>query len=216
MTLFRLNRYGPGARCYDVVSLERPVYRVGRVLGISMLRLRTGDHVLDVGCGTGLNFPLLHRAVGRTGAVVGIDASEPMLAMAAKRVTAQGWSNVDVRRGDAAKMERLLRPGEMFDAVLYTYALSVIDDWERAWDQGVAALRPGGRALVVDLALPTGGGRVLSPLARVACFAGGSDPHRQPWRPLICRSPDAVQATARSGHIHLAAGTPPSRAQATG
>ncbi len=50
-----LRRYGPAARWYDLLSGERPVYRVGRVAGVGQLRLREGSRVLDIGCGTGLN-----------------------------------------------------------------------------------------------------------------------------------------------------------------
>jgi len=45
-------------------------------------------------CGTGLYAPLLHRQVGPTGTIIGIDESEQMLAVAAHRVTEHGWDNV--------------------------------------------------------------------------------------------------------------------------
>jgi 2-polyprenyl-3-methyl-5-hydroxy-6-metoxy-1,4-benzoquinol methylase len=54
-----------GACGYDVLSLEWPIYRAGRRSGIGMLRLQSGDRVLDIGCGTGLNFAMLGAAVGR-------------------------------------------------------------------------------------------------------------------------------------------------------
>jgi len=50
--------------------------------------------VLDVGCGTGLCLPLLQDKVGPTGAIIGIDASEQMLQVAADRVAEHGWDNV--------------------------------------------------------------------------------------------------------------------------
>lgn len=75
-------RYTGGARLYDILSGERPVYRAGRVRGITALHLRPGQQVLDVGCGTGLNFPLLLDGIGSRGAVVGVDASGSMLARA--------------------------------------------------------------------------------------------------------------------------------------
>ena len=58
------------------------------------LPLRRGDTVLDVGCGTGLCLPLLQHKVGPTGAIVGIDASEQMLEVAAARIAEHGWDNV--------------------------------------------------------------------------------------------------------------------------
>lgn len=207
MTAIGLRRYGPGAHFYDVLSLERPIYRVGRIRGIDMLGLRTGDRVLDVGCGTGLNFPLLHNAIGDSGAIVGVDASTAMLAMARRRIARSGWSNVEVLEGDAAQLDRVVGTSEVFDAIVFTYALSVIVQWERAWDLGVAQLRRGGRVLVVDMALPTGWGRPLRPLARFACFTGGADPHREPWRRLMAEGTQVIHRTLRSGHIHVVAGT---------
>ena len=55
-----MRRYGVGARWYDVLSGERPVYRTGRLAGISLLDLSPGDAVVDLVCGTGLNLSLIH------------------------------------------------------------------------------------------------------------------------------------------------------------
>jgi SAM-dependent methyltransferase len=66
------------------------------------LRLRPGDHVLDVGCGTGANLPHLVAAVGATGHVTGVDLSEAMAAHARTRVADNTWDNVDIVVGDAA------------------------------------------------------------------------------------------------------------------
>jgi SAM-dependent methyltransferase len=53
-----------------------------------------GDTVLDVGCGTGLCLPLLQDKVGANGTVVGIDQSDQMLSLAARRVARNGSTNV--------------------------------------------------------------------------------------------------------------------------
>ncbi len=60
-------RYWAGAPGYDLVSLEWPLYRPGRVAGVQAARLRPGQQALDVGCGTGLSMPLLSAAVGPAG-----------------------------------------------------------------------------------------------------------------------------------------------------
>ena len=201
----RPSRYGQVARVYDVLSLEWPVYRVGRTVGVAALRLGPGDRVLDVGCGTGLNLPLLRAAVGDGGAVVGVDAAPAMVRQAHSRIARAGWANVGVWCGDAADPPAGVA-GRTFDAVLFTYALSVIGDWRQAWERAYAMLRPGGRVAVVDLALPTGRWRVMSPAARLACFAGGSDPRRHPWTLVADHAGEVSHRSLRGGHVRVVSG----------
>jgi ubiquinone/menaquinone biosynthesis C-methylase UbiE len=193
-------RYGVNAAWYDLVALERPIYRGPRLAGIAELRLRPGDRVLDLGCGTGYNLPLLLEAVGPTGTVVGIDASATMLARASRRAD----HRVRLVHGDAGEVGVLLR-GQLFDALLCTYALSVMAPWQTAWEQAFSLLRPGGRAAVVDLTLPRS--RWLRPLARLACLAGGADPKRAPWQ-LLERDGGSITRQRRvAGHVRIVGGT---------
>ncbi len=115
---------------------------------VARLYLRPGDRVLDIGCGTGLNLPLLLRTVGATGQVCGLDYSAGMLAQARKRVREAGWENVDLILGDAADLAGVAGP---FDAVISTWALGIVDDLPAALKSAVSALRPGGRLAVLDL-----------------------------------------------------------------
>jgi ubiquinone/menaquinone biosynthesis C-methylase UbiE len=190
---------------YDVVSMERPVYRAGRVAAISGLSLRPGDRVLDVGCGTGLNLGLLTDAVGRSGEVVGVDASAAMLRQARRRITDRGWANVSVVKGDAAWLEPLV--DGQFDAVLFTYSLAVISEWREAWSRALGVLRVGGRVALADTALPTGWWRALSPVARLAMFTGGVDSSRQVWNQVLADTVETSHRVLKGGHVHVAAGT---------
>ena len=81
---------------------------------VDALELARGDTVLDIGCGTGLNLPLLVATVGPEGRVVALDYSDGMLRRARTRVRRHGWRNVELVQGDAARLECVEGP---FDAL---------------------------------------------------------------------------------------------------
>jgi SAM-dependent methyltransferase len=113
-------------------------FRQWRELLVASLPLRPGDTVLDVGCGTGLCAPLLHRQVGPAGTIIGIDESEQMLAVAAHRVTEHGWDNV---RLIAAPVATAPIDG-MADAALFCAVHDIMQS-RAALDNILAHLRPG-------------------------------------------------------------------------
>lgn len=205
-------RYGASGRFYDVISFERPVYRVGRVSGIALLGLRPGDRVLDVGCGTGLNFELLESAVGETGSIVGVDASPSMLHQATARARRHGWKHVQTVCVDAAAIPPAptFAPAS-FDAAVFTYSLSVIDDSATAWGRALSMVRPGGRVALVDLDLPSGLFAVLRPLARLACWSGGARYRRNVWRWAARDLVDVARADPWGGHVRVRVGSVPDR-----
>jgi ubiquinone/menaquinone biosynthesis C-methylase UbiE len=199
--------YARGAVLYDALSGEWPVYRRGRLEGIKLLGVREGDTVLDVGCGTGLNFPMLVDAVGPTGHVIGLERSSAMLKMAQRRISAHGWSTVELVQADATDFSAMEVATGSVDAVFATYSLSLMAPWHDAWAGMMRTLRAGGRAGIVDLALPTGAAAVFRPLARLACAIGGSDADAHPWTVLQRTGVDVREVSLRGGHIVAAVAT---------
>ena len=139
--------------------------------------------------------------------MIGVDTSAAMLQRARSRVAAHDWSNVEIHHGDAADLVAILGDRASFDAVLFTYSLSIVGAWRSVFAQACALTRPGGRVVVVDLALPTRRWRVLSPLARLACFTGGVDVLRGPWTLVLDGLGASAHRVLRGGHIHVGAGT---------
>ncbi len=86
-----LRQYRSRARIYD---LELALFEPVRQRAINLLRLKNGDRVLDVGCGTGLSFTALEGLVGPEGSIVGIEQSPEMLERARARAAENGWKNV--------------------------------------------------------------------------------------------------------------------------
>src|ERR1700691_1354786 len=101
-----IETYRKKAKHYDITSRLYPApgypQRTQRLRTVQALGLRTGDTVIDMACGTGLNFPLLQQAVGPGGRIVGVDLTDAMLARAQDRIAANGWSNVSLGQADAA------------------------------------------------------------------------------------------------------------------
>ena len=131
-----------------------------RQRAVDALRLAKGDRVVEIGCGTGRNFGLLERAVGPSGAIIAVDLSEAMLARARKRAAAHGWSNVELVQSDAASYEF---PAAV-DAVLSTYTLVVLPEYDRVIERACRALKDGKHFAVLDQKLPSGPASRLVPL----------------------------------------------------
>lgn len=157
--------------------LSQPIagIRELRAMTVRSLALSSGQHVLDIGCGTGLNLPLLVDAVGPEGLVVGLDYSGGMLAKAQERAAAHGWSQVRLVHGDAAELQGV---GGPFDAVISTWAMGIVEDLPSALSRAVESLRPGGRLALLDFhsTKPTRGARKLfNPLLHKVLEAAGVD-----------------------------------------
>jgi ubiquinone/menaquinone biosynthesis C-methylase UbiE len=112
------------------------------------LALQPGDQVLDLACGTGLNFPHLREMVGEDGHVVGADLTPAMLDIARQLIASKGWQNVEVREADAANLPFA---DASFDKVLISFALSIIPDYVKAIEEVQRVLVPGGRFVALEM-----------------------------------------------------------------
>mgnify|MGYP005992625593 FL=1 len=204
----RPTKYTVSARLYDVISFEWPVYRAGREAAFELLNLPVGSHVLDLGCGTGLNFAGLQRMIGPTGSITGVDASPQMLEQARRRADRFGWSNVTLVAADATALTSAdLGEQAPFDAALSTYALSLMTPWQAALEAMIAATRVGGVVAVVDMQRPVGRAAGWTPLAKLACRLGGSDIEAHPWTAMTPLLRDLSTRAVRGGHIQIRVGT---------
>lgn len=149
--------YSRWAGVYDCLASHAPGVRRLRRHAVDALDPQPGDVVVDLGCGTGANFPFLREAVGPDGTVVGVDFSAGVLARARSR--AAGWENVHVVRGDATEL-----PIERADAVFGSFLSGMLDAPTTALTDWCSLVGSGGRVGLIDLARSTGRGRPLNPV----------------------------------------------------
>lgn len=137
--------YTRWARLYDLLA-RAPGVRSWRARAADTLALQAGDTVVEMGCGTGANFPYLRERVGPGGRVVGVDLTPGMLGVARDRVERAGWENVSVLAGDATRPPL----GESADAIVATFLAGMLGDPAAAVQQWCDGLRPGGRLALLN------------------------------------------------------------------
>lgn len=143
----RAARYDLAVWIYRLFGFRIDWYRQ---LTIEALNLSRGDAVVDLGCGTGLNFPFLQQALGSTGHIIGVDLTDAMLEVARARVRRAGWDNVDLLRMDMTTYEF----GAEVAGVLSTLALTLVAEYDDVIRRATRSLQPGGRLAVFDLKRP--------------------------------------------------------------
>jgi SAM-dependent methyltransferase len=111
-------------------------------------RLESGEVVVEVGSGAGLDSVLAAQQVGPTGRVIGVDMTEAMLAKARDNAASVGAANVEFRRGFA---EELPVPDGGVDVVISNGVLNLCPDKSSAWGEIYRVLRPGGRFQIADI-----------------------------------------------------------------
>jgi SAM-dependent methyltransferase len=118
------------------------IRRRSRVL--DLLEPRTGERMLDIGCGPGFLAAELGAAIGSTGSLFGIDSSGAMLEIARRRCSALPW--VSIQHGDAVRLDA---EDGRFDAAVSVQVHEYVSDVEAALGELSRVLRSGGRAVLV-------------------------------------------------------------------
>jgi ubiquinone/menaquinone biosynthesis C-methylase UbiE len=108
--------------------------------------LKTGEHVIDIGCGTGDTLLAIAKLVGSSGAVLGVDVSVPMLDFAKDRAAEARLSNATFALADAASYAFEPR---WADLVYSRFGVMFFEDPTRAFTNIRAGMKAGGRLLLV-------------------------------------------------------------------
>lgn len=135
-----------------IYDASRKFYLLGRDRLIAELQPKPGARICEIGCGTGRN--LVAMAYRYPGAdIYGIDASDEMLKTAHAKIKRHMMEDrIRIRCCLAEDLDPAATFGlaRKFDVIIFSYALSMIPDWEVAIERAVASLEPNGVLAVVD------------------------------------------------------------------
>ena len=176
----RAKNYNLTANLYYLIGFREWTYRKKAVKALNLGR---GDTVVEIGCGTGLNFGLLQRFVGPEGKIIGVDLTDYMISQAKKRVEENSWSNVELVECDAAKYKF----PDGVDGILSTFAITLIPEHDQIIKYGSQALAPGKRLVILDFKLPSNWLSFLAPLAVLITRPFGVSMEmasRHPWESI--------------------------------
>jgi demethylmenaquinone methyltransferase/2-methoxy-6-polyprenyl-1,4-benzoquinol methylase len=202
--------YQSGAKNYDfttvlfrLIGLRMTAYRFQI---INKLSLQRGDSVIELGCGTGLNFPLLMEQVGAKGQIIGVDLTPGMLDIARGRIKQHGWKNVELIQSDIAAYDF---PKGM-NGVLATGLFGYIPEYDRVIKAVSQSLIPGGHLAILDGKQPE---NLPAWLFRIVLKLGGPFGYTpeyfnvRPWESVEKYFKDISFKTRYGGMIYLLSGT---------
>ncbi|MFB5632827.1 MAG: class I SAM-dependent methyltransferase, partial [Nitrosopumilus sp.] len=131
-----------------------------RNITVNSLELAKGDIVVELGCGTGLNFSRVLDKIGTEGKLIGVDITDKMLDQAQKRVNENGWTNVELVQSDFAEY---IFPKDV-DGIFATGALQYSRQYDEIIKRGYNALKTGKKFVVMDFKMSQGPAKIFAPL----------------------------------------------------
>ncbi len=205
-------KYQSGAKYYDrFMQLYRLMgFRIDdyRCRAVELLQLKKGDRVVELGCGTGLNFSHIIEQIGPQGQLIGVDLTPGMLACAQERIEHFGWENVELVQSD---IEEYNFP-EGVNKVLSTGVFGFLVEYDRVIETVAHALVPGGRLAILDGKYPE-----RWPLWLLKLFVGFGRPfglsfdyfEGQPWESVDRHFHETAVEQIYAGMVYISSGTAP-------
>lgn len=196
------NRYDFATLLFRLSGLRMKTYRKEI---IDYLKLKQGDTVVELGCGTGLNFHLVMEKIWPQGRLIGVDISNGMLDVAKRRIKVNKWNSIELIESDIVQFAL---PSNI-DAVFATGVFGYIQEYEEVIEKVYNALNKGGRIAILDGKRPE---RLPKPIFDIVLAFGRQYGYTEeyfdvsPWKAIEKHFSDFEFKTRYGGMIYEAFG----------
>jgi len=140
---------------------------------------RPGERVIDIGCGCGDTSIEIARRVGGRGTVLGVDVSQPMLAVARAQGALGRHTNLEFRDADASEAELPANTDLLFSR----FGVMFFSQPIAAFSHMRKSLRAGGRCVFVCWRAPRDNAWAMAPLSAARAAMGVTPPPADPNAP---------------------------------
>jgi ubiquinone/menaquinone biosynthesis C-methylase UbiE len=144
--------YDKIAKFYDFFTVL--IYKKSRIKLVENLKIKKGDRILVIACGTGQNFKLIREKIGDSGEIIAIDNANEMLKIAQKRIDKNNWKNIKLINVDVENLSRKylmnIHIQSDFDILIGELAFSVIPQWKNVMKTSASLLKENGKIGLLD------------------------------------------------------------------